>query len=99
MRASRSWPHAAVALVSRLADRHTLHYVTDEAQLFGPWPEASPVSTYLRRGERKNLLRELVDPACKKDVEKLPQHRAQWQLLQRVRWLERADSRETLLPL
>ena len=40
---------------------------------------------------KKNLLRELVDPSCKTALNKLPQHRQQWQLLERVRWLQRVD--------
>ena len=37
--------------------------------------------------------------ATKKGSDKLPQHRNHWQLLQKVRWLQRVDDPAVVLPV
>ena len=65
-----------------------LFYVADEATL-----RALAVdSDLVKSSNGENLLRKLVDPANKFSVDQLPQHVKQWQLLCRVKWLQRKDS-------
>jgi hypothetical protein len=62
------------------------HYVRDEACL-----------VLLASGDKKLLLdlRKLVGlVVANKDANALPRHKQQWQLLQRLEWLERCDSGE-----
>ena len=42
---------------------------------------------------RKNILKKLVDPQNTKDLLELPMHQKHWQLLERVVWLERTDTK------
>jgi hypothetical protein len=75
-----------------LSPTGVLYYVRDEVNL-----RTLARDENLIVGSRKNnLLRELVDPANKKCLDKLPRHRAHWQLLvlQRVQWLQCVETEE-----
>ena len=77
---------------SLLSPTGVLYYVRDEVSL----RTLARDENLIVGSGKKNLLRQLVDPANKKCLDKLPRHRAHWQLLvlQRVQWLQCVETEE-----
>ena len=73
-----------------LSPTGVLYYVRDEVSL----RTLARDENLIVGSGKKNLLRQLVDPANKKCLDKLPRHRAHWQLLQRVQWLQCVETEE-----
>ena len=74
-----------------LSPTGVLYYVRDEVNL----RTLARYENLIVGSRRNNLLRELVDPANKKCLDKLlPRHRAHWQLLQRVQRLQCVETEE-----
>jgi hypothetical protein len=72
-----------------------VHHVRDEGALRA----LAEAEDGLILGCSKNLLRRLVDPSNKKAIKELPQHQKQWQLLQKVKWLQRVDDATVIVPI
>ena len=75
---------------SLLSPTGVLYYVRNEDDL----RKLAREEDLVVGSKKNNLLRELVDPANKKRLDQLPRHRAHWQLLQRVQWLQCVETAE-----
>ena len=80
---------------SLISNNGVYHYVRDEAALRVLAEEQDLVLEKCST----NLLRRLVDPRNKKALDKLPQHQKQWQLLEKVKWLQRVDDETVVVPI
>ena len=70
-----------------------IHFVRDEAAL------KALVRQRKLEGEKLDNLSAIVNADNSKSLESLPLHHKHWQLLERVRWLQRSHSAELLLPI